>query len=96
MADPGRERSTNDGLAAQSDLGACATSNSSRSKMMGTSRRSAATSGTLAVGGFARNAWQVQAPAVLDHIRGDAQFFQSHGYPLNRCRAKRVSGSRRI
>src|SRR2546421_2026202 len=36
----------------------------------------------LAVGGFARHAWQVQAPAILDHIGTAAHFFQSHGYPL--------------
>jgi hypothetical protein len=48
----------------------------------------------LAVGGFARNAWQLQAPVVLDHIGTAARFFQSHGYPLNRCRAGRVPGDR--
>jgi hypothetical protein len=48
----------------------------------------------LAVGGFARHAWQVQAPAVLAHIGTAARFFQSHGYPLNRCRTSRVPGDR--
>lgn len=48
----------------------------------------------LAVGGFATNAWQVQAPAVLDHVRRGARFFQQHSYPLNRCRASHVPGDR--
>src|SRR4029079_5215938 len=48
----------------------------------------------LAVGGFARHAWQVQAPAVLAHLGTAARFFQSHGYPLNRCRARGVHGDR--
>jgi hypothetical protein len=48
----------------------------------------------LAVGGFARHAWQVEAPAVLAHVGTAAHFFQSHGYPLNRCRAIRVPGDR--
>jgi hypothetical protein len=48
----------------------------------------------LAVGGFARHAWQVQAPAVLDHVGTAAKFFEGHGYPLNRCRAKRVPADR--
>src|SRR3989442_11238046 len=43
MADFGFERSTIDGSAAHSDRGRKATSKSSRSRMMGTSRRSAAT-----------------------------------------------------
>jgi hypothetical protein len=46
----------------------------------------------LAVGGFARNAWQLQAPAVLDHVGTAARFFQSHGYALNGCRPRRVPG----
>jgi hypothetical protein len=48
----------------------------------------------LAVGGFARHAWQVEAPTVLAHVGTAAHFFQSHGYPLNRCRASRVPGDR--
>lgn len=48
----------------------------------------------LAVGGFARNSWQVEAPAVLAHTGTAAPFFQSHGYPLNRCRARRVPADR--
>jgi hypothetical protein len=48
----------------------------------------------LAVGGFAQHAWQVQAPGILAHVGGAARFFQSHGYPLNRCRATRVNGDR--
>jgi hypothetical protein len=48
----------------------------------------------LAVGGFARNSWQIEAPAVLSHIGTAARFFQSHGYPLNRCRAKSVPADR--
>jgi hypothetical protein len=48
----------------------------------------------LAVGGFARHAWQVQAPTVLAHVGGSAGFFQSHGYPLNRCRAKHIRAAR--
>jgi Glycosyl hydrolase family 79 C-terminal beta domain len=48
----------------------------------------------LAVGGFARHAWQVQAPAILAHVGSAAGFFQSHGYPLNRCRARHVRGAR--
>jgi hypothetical protein len=48
----------------------------------------------LAVGGFARNSWQIEAPAVLNHIGTSARFFQSHGYPLNRCRVRRVPTDR--
>jgi hypothetical protein len=48
----------------------------------------------LAVGGFARHSWQVQAGTVLGHVGSAAGFFQSHGYPLNRCRARRVPGDR--
>jgi hypothetical protein len=48
----------------------------------------------LAVGGFARLGWQLQAPAVLDHTGTAARFFQSHGYPLNRCRGARVRDDR--
>ncbi len=41
----------------------------------------------LAVGGFARHAWQVRAATVLQHVanRG-VGYFQAHAYPLNRCR----------
>jgi hypothetical protein len=48
----------------------------------------------IAVGGFATNAWAVKAPAVLDHVGKAASFFQAHGYPLNRCRARHVPGKR--
>jgi len=48
----------------------------------------------LAVGGFAQHAWQVQAPAILAHLGSAARYFQSHGYPLNRCRTARVPGDR--
>jgi hypothetical protein len=41
----------------------------------------------LAVGGFARHAWQVRASTVLDHVANrNVGFFQAHAYPLNRCR----------
>lgn len=41
----------------------------------------------LAVGGFARHAWQVRATTVLDHVANhNVGFFQAHAYPLNRCR----------
>lgn len=48
----------------------------------------------VAVGGFARHAWQVQAPAVLDHIGNGAGYFEAHAYPLNRCRAKTIPAGR--
>jgi Glycosyl hydrolase family 79 C-terminal beta domain len=41
----------------------------------------------LAVGGFARHAWQVRAGTVLDHVPNqNVGYFQAHAYPLNRCR----------
>ncbi len=39
----------------------------------------------IAVGGFARYSWQVQAPGILDHVGGATRFFESHGYALNGC-----------
>jgi hypothetical protein len=41
----------------------------------------------LAVGGFARHAWQVRSDTVLDHVPNrNVGYFQAHAYPLNRCR----------
>jgi hypothetical protein len=48
----------------------------------------------LAVGGFARHSWQVQAPAILDHVGAVAGDFEAHAYPLNRCRASHVPADR--
>ena len=48
----------------------------------------------VAVGGFARHAWQVEAPAVLAHVGVSARYFQQHGYPLNRCRTPRAPATR--
>jgi len=48
----------------------------------------------LAVGGFAKHAWQVQAPAVLASAGPVAKSFEAHAYPLNRCRAKQVPADR--
>jgi hypothetical protein len=48
----------------------------------------------LAVGGFARHAWQVQAPEVLQTAGPSAKFFEAHAYPLNRCRVKNVPADR--
>jgi len=48
----------------------------------------------LAVGGFARNAWQARAGLVLDHAPQGIGFFQEHAYPLNRCRTARPPAAR--
>jgi hypothetical protein len=48
----------------------------------------------VAVGGFAKHAWQVQAPAVLNSAGATARSFEAHAYPLNRCRAHRVPADR--
>lgn len=48
----------------------------------------------VAVGGFAKHAWQVQAPAVLTRAGTAAKFFEAHAYPLNRCRASQVPADR--
>jgi Glycosyl hydrolase family 79 C-terminal beta domain len=48
----------------------------------------------LAVGGFARNAWQARAALVLDHVPHGIGFFQAHAYPLNRCRTARPPAAR--
>jgi hypothetical protein len=48
----------------------------------------------IAVGGFARHAWQVQAPEVLGSAGPAAKWFEAHAYPLNRCRATRVTPDR--
>ena len=48
----------------------------------------------VAVGGFARHAWQVRAAEVLQSAGPAAKFFEAHAYPLNRCRAKNVPADR--
>jgi hypothetical protein len=48
----------------------------------------------LAVGGFAKHAWQVQAPEILQSAGPSVRFFEAHAYPLNRCRAKNVPAKR--